>query len=248
MAQLQPRIGEIRTQAGKPDRFARSKDAKREVRRCGSCGKPSLIVCQAWQHSFNGISTQAVTRECRCQACGAEVTLKDPSAIRTMKILAFILAIAIIPLPLMLFRIWRSTRAWDRSPLVEGAPFPPIQHWRGPGNRRCGECGKLARLRSVTRRTHNGIPVGTSCSYECTGCNRKFETESWGGVLFNIFVFVLFAGGAAAYALSQAKLSTTAMLVCGGGVVGGLLLLGVAVARIRDNLRNHILTGAEAAA
>jgi hypothetical protein len=176
-------------------RYARSERPKQEVRRCGSCGATAVIVCQAWAHSFSGQETGQVTRDCRCQACGASVTLRDPKAISTFKIIAWVLIITIFGFPYLMFRVWRWNRAWDKNPLVPDAPFPRIAHWRGPGNRRCGNCGKVARLASVTRNTRNGIPMGTTCEYACVGCKRAFETESVGGLFVNFLTVALVAGG-----------------------------------------------------
>jgi hypothetical protein len=229
-------------------RFAGLRVPKAEVRRCGTCGKDAVIVCQAWAHSFNGVQTGVVTRECACQACGAKVTLRDPSAIRSMKIAAWILVIAILPTPFLLYKAWRWGRSWDRNPLVPDAPRPRVQHWRGPGNRRCGGCGKIARLVGVTRHTHNGIPTGTDCAYACPGCNRSFETESLGGLLFSFFV----GGGIAAAGAGWFWLSkeATPWRTFGGPAVAlcGLWLVLRALRRAGAAISNPRLSGEDAAA
>jgi len=229
-------------------RYAGLKVPKAEVRRCGRCGKDAVIVCQAWEQAFNGMSTGAVTRDCRCQACGTQVTLRDPKAIRNMKIVAWIMVIAIIPTPFMLAMVWRWNRRWDKNPLVPDAPFPKIQHWRGPGNRRCGGCGKVARLVGVTRHSHNGIPTGTDCSYSCPSCNRSFETESIGGLLFSLVIGGgIGAGGAAWFWLSK---EPTPWRTYGGPALAlvGLWLVLRALRRAGAAITNPRLTGEDAAA
>jgi hypothetical protein len=178
-------------------RFARLRQPKAEVRRCGRCNAAALICCQAWEHSFNGMSSGAVTRDCRCQACGADVTLYDPKSIRGVRIAGYILMLTVFMGPIFLIAAWRRGRAWDQNPLVPDAPRPKIRSWRGPGNRRCGGCGKIAQLVGITRHRHNGIPTGTDCSYACPSCQRAFVTESAGGIAFGVLGggLIALAGG-----------------------------------------------------
>jgi hypothetical protein len=227
-------------------RYARSERPKREVRRCASCGSASVIVCQAWAHSFSGQETGQVTRDCRCQACGAKATLRDPKAIRTFKIIAWVFLITILGFPIMMFKVWRWNRAWDGNPLVPDAPFPRIVYWRGPGNRRCGRCGQVARLVSVTRNTRNGIPMGTDCDYACVGCKQEFKTESAGGILVNFMGAALFTVGGWAWFKSMQAWSgwkACSLLV----LVGGVWFFLLAVKRTLAALQNPTLSGQDAA-
>lgn len=228
-------------------RYARNDRPKSEVRRCGRCEKPAVIVCQAWTHTLSNVETGRVTRDCRCQACGASVTLRDPKAIRLYAILSLALGFLVVPLfGLPFVYAWR--RAWDKTPLVPDAAFPEVRYWRGPGNRRCGACGKIARLESVTRNTHNGIPMGTDCSYRCEGCSATFETESAGGLLVNLLGAALFGGGALAWLASQQGLRLgwgLALSVAALG--GGVFFVYTFGKRVGAALRNPRLEGPEAA-
>ena len=228
-------------------RYARLRQPKAEVRRCGRCGKDAVICCQAWVHSMNGVATGAVTRECRCQACGANVTLRDPTVIRTTMVMGFIFLIAIIPGLVMLAMTWRWRKRWDDNPLVD-APRPEVRHWRGPGNRRCGGCGQIARLVSVTRHTHNGMPTGTDCEYACAGCKREFTTESAGGVLFGLIAGAgIAAAGAGWFFVGN---EPTPWRRFGAPVIAllGLWLVLRAVRRIGAAIANPRLDGEDAAA
>jgi len=219
-------------------RFARTRAPKTEVRRCGSCTQPAVVCFQAWEHSFSGVATGQVTRECRCQACGANVTLRDPKAIRTLKIIGLVMLVLIFPAPVVLAMAYVRGRAWDRNPLVPDASMPQIRYRRGPGPRRCGRCGKTARLTSVVRHTHNGIPTGTTCGYACEGCEQTFATESAGGVLVSLFSGVLLGGGGAIAFFTIHESSWTKWLAAPIGILAGVALFVQACRRIGAAVQN----------
>ncbi len=248
------RVVEIDDHAGgggdlpRSGRFARLREPKAEVRRCGRCGAAAVICCQAWHHSMNGISTGAVTRECRCQACGADVTLHDPKAIRNLKIVGYIFLVTVFMGPILLVAAWRRGRAWDAHPLVDGAPRPRITSWRGPGNRRCGGCGQIARLVGVTRHSHNGVPTGTDCAYACPSCNREFVTESAGGVAFSVCVGGLMAvagGGLFFFGHEDSRWRT---LAAPAVAALGVWVVLRALRRVAAAIANPRLQGEDAAA
>jgi len=229
-------------------RYARLDEPKAEIRRCGRCGKDAVIVCQAWVQSFNGAQTGAITRDCRCQACGADVTLYDPSGIRTAKIIGWILVITVFMSPFIFFMVWRRTRAWDRNPLVPGAPRPPITSWRGPGNRRCAACGGIARLVNVTKRSHNGVPMGVECDFECVGCRRAFSTESAWGIIATLLAAALFGIGCVAMLMSDKKMEIWLrglLVLC---AVAGPFLAWKSTKKVIAAIRNPKLSGSDAVA
>jgi hypothetical protein len=195
---------------------------KAEIRRCQSCGSPTLVCFNAWQHSFSGHQTGRITRDCRCQTCGKVVILHDPTGIKILWVVGFVLLLTIFPGVLALLLAWSRSRAWKNNPIVPGTAYPEIRHRIGPGDRRCSRCGKSCKLTSVTRHRHNGVPTGTDYEYECSGCGYAFKTESVGGIVFSVFIGLFFMG--CGYALLQSS-AESAGLRYGGGI-GAMLASG----------------------
>jgi len=156
------------------DVFARLADPDHEVRRCAACGEPAVICDRTITHYVNGQRTGAVTRECRCQACGVKITLYDPRAIRSVKIVALLFVFTVIP-PIVIWLEARSRkRTWIANPLVPAAPRPKRRYPPIGIARRCVRCATVVRGQAHTTRP----PTGTTYRFRCTQCRARFATES----------------------------------------------------------------------
>jgi DNA-directed RNA polymerase subunit RPC12/RpoP len=170
--------------------------ARAEVRRCASCGNPALICVNAWQHSVNGISSNMITRDCQCQACGATVTLHPRWKIIPLWIVAGLLLPSLIGSIVPGIMAFRRGRAWRKNPIVPDAPMPRIRYRSGPGPRRC-DCGDTLVLKNVTKNSHNGISTGIEYEYSCGKCGKNVTLESALGIIMSIFGSLLLGGVAA---------------------------------------------------
>jgi hypothetical protein len=211
-------------------------EARAEVRRCAKCGAPTLVCVHAWQHSVNGISGNTVIRECQCQSCGATVTLQPRIKIWPLWLMAVLLLPSVIGSLAPGIMAFRRGRAWKKSPIVPGAPMPAMRYKHGPGNRRC-ECGDVLLLKSITRNTHNGIPVGTEYVYQCARCDKQVTLESALGIILN-FLFGALLGLCGYWMLVGL---TDPWWRWGGGIVVsllGLALVGQGISRIAAVVRH----------
>lgn len=212
-------------------------DSAAEIRRCHRCGQATLVCLNAWRHS-GGSETEPVTRDFRCQACGAVVVLHSRLSIAVMRVMGFIFLVALVPGICLLLLARAHSRAWRVNPVVPGAPRPTLRYQLGPRGRRCGLCGDVCGLVAVTRRRANGIPAGTEYKYTCRGCRQSFSTQDLLGVTLHIAAGLLCLG--VAYTLWTRTASTTAWRLGGGGVAAlcGIALFGQAVAWVVAAARN----------
>jgi hypothetical protein len=212
--------------------FARQSNASTEVRRCARCGEAELICARAWTHSGRA---DVITRDCVCQHCGARVRLHDPARIRALRLTAWLMIWALLPTPILLLMAQSRRRAWERNPLVPGAPYPAVRNVRPEPSRRCGACGQTARAVSITRHRTNGVPAGTDVRYLCDGCAASFEVK--GGMVFSLILAPLFlAGGIACLLLATDWLTR----FLGGPLIAviGLGLGGDSLRSLRAAVRN----------
>lgn len=191
-----------------------------EVRQCPKCQQPALLLVNEWRHSVNGANTNEVTREYRCQSCGAWQEQGPKSRLIAWWIVGVLLAPTCIGLP-FLWLAWRMQTFDKRVPVVPGTPEPRLRYPGGPPKRTCAHCQGVAVARNITRHTHQGVPTGTEYEYECTGCKRTFSTENVLGSLTSGFGALVLLGIGAAFFFS----ATSAGWKWGGGL--GLAGLGV---------------------
>jgi hypothetical protein len=193
-----------------------------------------MICVNAWRHQSFGKRTGSVTRDCICQSCGAKVTLPDPLHQLGTAIAAIVLTLSIFGWVIPWAKWSRGRRAWRRHPLVEGAPMPSIKFRAGPGDRRCGACGGVAVLTSVTRNRHNGIPTGTDYVHTCRQCGKAIKTESAGGHVMMLSCAAVV--GLIAYACRpSAGGSSWWTIVLGAAAAGVFLASALSIARAIQN-------------
>jgi DNA-directed RNA polymerase subunit RPC12/RpoP len=165
-----------------------------EVRRCVACGAAAMMPVQIWAHTGPFARPGQRTMDCRCQACGAAVTLFDPKVIKDERQAGLFLVWTLLAPLILLPRAARHARAWTDHPVVPGAPIPPLRFDRPHATRRCGACGERADLTNVHESRANGVPTGTDRTYRCSRCGASFTTESAAGIISSLFGSLLFLG------------------------------------------------------
>jgi len=180
----------------------------------------------AWRHTGAAAFPGEMTREYRCQNCGAKYTLRARARIITLWMVGGLLTLftLLFGLPFLYFA-YRAGREESRIPLVPDAPMPERRFPDGPPVRICGACGAPAVAVKVTRNRTNGLPSGIEYDYCCSSCQREFTVESlWGQLLTTLSALVV-AGIAAAFWF----VAESPGWRYGGTVVTGLLALLVLV-------------------
>jgi len=170
------------------------------VRQCARCGAPAMVTTAAWSHAHFGMNTGAVTRDCRCQACGARVTLRARARLTGFAIAGVLLLPTCIGLPILGVTWWWWQQE-ARNPVVPDAPQPVRRFRDGPPLRRCGSCRELAAAKTVTRNRTNGLPTGTEYGYVCGGCGARFTVESPWGHAFSAMAGAVVTAIAVAFAV-----------------------------------------------
>lgn len=194
---------------------------------------------QVWEHSGTFARPGQRTLDCRCQSCGASVTLVDPKVIKDERQAALWLVWTLVAPAILLPRAARHAKAWADHPVVPGAPIPPLKFDRPESTRRCGKCGTVAELRNIERSTLNGIPSGTERTYLCPNCGNSFTTESASGVASHLFGAFLFLGGGLV-ALTEPGSDPVERYALGpGAILAGLWFAWSAVKAVRVNRANR---------
>jgi DNA-directed RNA polymerase subunit RPC12/RpoP len=210
------------------------------VRACERCGQPAVIEVFAWNHTTWAQST-GLTRELRCQSCGADYKIHRPGHVTGLWIAGVIMTLGTCVGGLPVFWMaWRRSQIEKRIPVVAGAPVPQVRFPGGPPKRTCAGCASPLSAAKVTRNTHNGIPTGTEFEYLCAKCGNSFVIESAGGHVFAVASFALMGGITAAFLI----LATTRGWRFGGGTVAALLaafLLIQTLKRFGSRLRNPVV-------
>lgn len=173
-----------------------------EVRWCSKCHQNAVVLVHRWQHSIEGTfggSTQldSFTRDYRCQHCGAKYRIRPRLHTTIGLVIGVMSALSIVGLPIF-FVYWRRHNVHKRIPRVPGAPMPEIRFFDGPPLRAC-ECSASATVAKVTRKTHNGIPAGTTYLYRCPTCTREFEIQSVWEIMSTALSALAVGAGAAAF-------------------------------------------------
>jgi DNA-directed RNA polymerase subunit RPC12/RpoP len=216
-----------------------------EVRRCARCQEAAVVLIQDWQHTVSSIATGQSTRDYQCQACGARFRIR-PRLERILGLGIGIMAgLTVIGIPLFVM-YWRRYRMETRLPVVPDAPAPEIRYPSGPPLRRCAACGAPAKVFSITRHTHNGLPSGTDYAYRCSGCQRELKVQSVWGIVLGGLIAILVAVGAWAFL----AFATSPGWRWGGAAVTAALALLLAwqtVTDVRTRAQNPVLTPATAA-
>lgn len=159
-----------------------------EVRQCPKCASPSVLLVHEWQHTNFAGATGEVTKEYRCQQCGAWEVKRSKYRVLGLWIgglLALPACGAGIP---FIYVAWKDGRFEERVKLLQDAPVPAMRFPGGPPKRVCAGCGGVASAISITRHTHKGIPTGTDYVYACSGCQKEFTTENWLGHVASSFL------------------------------------------------------------
>jgi DNA-directed RNA polymerase subunit RPC12/RpoP len=202
-----------------------------EVRRCSRCQQPAVTLVSDWKHSVWGGATGTSTRDYRCQACGAKFTIHpgmNSIALVVAGVLMLPIFIGIVPL----LMAWRRSKTDAKNPIVPGEPLPQIRYRDGPPLREC-HCGGTAVAAKITRRRHNGVPVGIEIEYACGQCQKGFTIESaWGQALSLFFSLMLFGLALFAYSMAETPLGRWGWAV--GLSLAGLLLAAQFVNRLRN--------------
>jgi DNA-directed RNA polymerase subunit RPC12/RpoP len=214
-----------------------------EVRWCSKCHQNAVVLAGRWQHTMGGTATGSTTRDYRCQHCGAKYRIRPRLQTTLGLFIGVMAATTIIGLPI-LFVYWRRHNVHKRIPRAAGAPMPEIRFFDGPPLRACVGCSLPATVEKITRKTHNGIPAGTTYLYRCTTCTREFEIQSVWGIVSSALSALLVGAGAAAF---LAWGETPAWRWGGAGVCAlfTLVLAWDAVAETQKR-RRHPIVGAPA--
>ena len=214
-----------------------------EVRWCSKCHQNAVVLASRWQHTMGGTATGSTTRDYRCQHCGAKYRIRPRLQTTLGLFIGVMAATTIIGLPIF-FVYWRRHNVHKRIPRAAGAPMPEIRFFDGPPLRACAGCSAPSTVETITRKTHNGMPIGTEYVYRCTTCNRDFKIQSVWGIVSSAFAGLVVAAGAAAF-LAWAE--TPGWRWGGAGVCAffTLLMLGDAVAETQKR-RRHPVVGAPA--
>ncbi len=150
-----------------------------------------MVVFQAWQERFAGISFPTRFLELKCQACGIKVVLYPKVRIRAARLFAYLMIPAIFPSLIFFARARRMERAWIDNPVVEGAVRPraigggagpalPLdQTGSGPPERRC-RCNAAARCVHIALKGSWDFRIGARYDYQCHLCSTRFEVHSIG--------------------------------------------------------------------
>lgn len=188
-----------------------------EVRQCPKCSAPAVVLVTEWQHTTSGVATGAVTKEYRCQACGAWQVLRPTLSSISLWVAGILLLPACgLGLP-FIWVAWQNGRFDERVKRVD-APAPVMKFPGGPPKRQC-TCGGVAAAVEITRHTHRGIPTGTEFVYACASCKKQFETENVLGHFTSSFLTVACLGVALAFLAG----ATSPMWRWGGGGVMALI-------------------------
>ncbi len=191
-----------------------------------------MVLVNEWQHTGFAGATGEVTKEYRCQQCGAWQVKRSKYRVLGLWVgglLALPACGAGLP---FLYVAWRDGRFEERVRLLQDAPVPAMRFPGGPPKRTCAGCGGVASAISITRHTHKGIPTGTEYVYECSGCQQQFETENVLGhvtslslVLASLGVLAAFFFGARAPAWRWGGTGVMALVTAlvGWGAVGKLV-------------------------
>jgi DNA-directed RNA polymerase subunit RPC12/RpoP len=170
-----------------------STPASQEVRRCAKCSAEAVVLVFEWKHSHSGFETGQSTRDYRCQACGARFSIQPKLNAIAKIVVGGLLSCAIFPLAFVAVGVWQLLQD-KRNPVVPGAPRPVMKYRDGPPARQCASCTQTVTLKSVTRRTSRGLPMGTEYEYECAHCGRAFTLESpWGHLMMVLAGLLVFA-------------------------------------------------------
>lgn len=162
-----------------------------ELRRCSTCGAPTLACVRDWQHRLLGAPTPSRTQEFACQRCGFRVTLQPRAQIDAARLFAWLLLPAVLPGVIFFARARRMERAWTDHPLVGFTPSPPSL-----GPVRACLCGGAAACVGLQQRRVQGLPIGTRATYACPRCGCTFEVSDGRGVLsMAVAAFALSAFG-----------------------------------------------------
>lgn len=182
-----------------------------------------MVLVNEWHHSMNGANTNEVTRDYRCQQCGAWQEQGPRSRLIAWWIVGVLLLPTCIGLPFLVLA-YRLQTFDKRVPVMPGVPAPRVRFPGGPPKRTCS-CQGVAVARNITRHTHNGVPTGTDYEYECTSCKRTFTTENVLGTATSLFGALVLLGIGVAFLVSA---SSPGWKWGGGLGLGGLgLFLGV---------------------
>ena len=210
-----------------------------EVRRCAKCQQASVVLAQEWQHRAAGSNTGQVTRDYRCQSCGAKFRVR-PRLYTTIHLCCSVLpALTIIGIPWLVVA-WRRHTVLARIPVISGAPAPRMRFALGPPPRACGRCADTATVQSVKRTAMNGISMGTEFLYRCPKCDNQFTVHSpWAIVLGALLGLVCVAGVWAFLSFA----GTPGWRYGGAGVVAAivLLLFGQCYAQTQTRRRHRVV-------
>lgn len=220
--------------------FPQPRARSNEVRQCPKCNQPAVVLAFEWKHTVWGGATGSVTRDFRCQNCGAKFTLRPRGYNIGLWVAGVLLTLTTLVLGLpFLYVAWRRGRIAKQMVVVPGAPLPPMRYRGGPPVRTCAACGGYAVAFNITRRVHNGIPSGTEYEYRCMGCQAEFMVESVGGMLSSLFAAVVIGAIAAAFWFGAHAPGWR----FGGAAVAGLLAVFMAwtvFSRLRARANNPV--------
>jgi DNA-directed RNA polymerase subunit RPC12/RpoP len=217
--------------------------ASAEVRTCDKCQQPAVVLAFEWKHTISGTASGEVTRDYRCQTCGAKYTVHPRSNIIVMYVLGVIFLLAICPGAVFLYLAWSRSQVEKKIPIAVGAPRPVMRFRSGPPARSCGACGGVAVITSITRHKTNGIPTGTDVEYCCGQCKKEFSIESpWGHFVSLLFIATLVLVGAAVGVSFIESWGMIASFAAGGAIVLiALYILAKWGIRLANRVRHPIL-------
>lgn len=172
-----------------------------EVRQCPSCQQVAVLLVNEWQHTGSFGATGEVTRDYRCQQCGAWFVRRSS----TRAIGLWVAGVLLLPacglgLP-FIWVAWQNGRFEERVRLVRDAPVPALRFPGGPPKRVHAGCGGVAHATQITRHTNRGIPTGTEYTYQCATCQAEFTTESWLGHVTSTLLSLVCVGVTLAFLL-----------------------------------------------